>query len=254
MPHRIFLVWLGQHDALMTAVLTTASGAVGAVGIWAMNAEGWSAAIGAIGFGVSIFIVRTAPAVAGAVRELTPVTVQFVREVGKGIVDVLAYKKQLMADQVPALVEVQANVTSNKSAIVDLRRQSVDNEDRAVRAEAEAAAAKLEASRIAERLKTEHAAQMQKVYEQMEAMNAESTMKRHALANKLNPIALDLQTDLEEARMEIAALKATIAEIKSRHAGAINATSEGVQAVAAHLKPPLEVETPHLDDSPTIDP
>lgn len=156
MPQRLVLI--GQLLSDPTWFLgTMASSIAGALGIWAFNAEAWSAGLGAVGIGLSICIVRLSPAIA-----------QTIRDVGKAWIDVLAYKKQLLADQVPTLIETktvateaQAATLENKSAIKGLMQAQRDREQQVLDLQRELAEAKRTIAENAEaseqrRADTEH--------------------------------------------------------------------------------------------------
>jgi hypothetical protein len=119
MPHRILLIWhtLAYSQGWLTAAISSGAGVLGGAILWAFNAEGWSAAIGAIGLALAGLIVRCSPAVAQAVRDIGP-----------AVVDVLKYKRDQMASTTVLAHE-------NASAIQDLQAELIQTRQRAEAAE-----------------------------------------------------------------------------------------------------------------------
>jgi hypothetical protein len=108
-----------------------------------------------------------------------------------------------------------------------------------------------------EGLRKRHAAELAAAKEEVDRVKEDATEKRHKLRNQMNGRVTTLEADLLKSTMEGAALKTEVATLKrqlgvtdSTHARAINTVSSSVQEIAAHLEPPLDVETPHLRPTP----
>jgi hypothetical protein len=259
MPHRIVILIeiLHQHHGWIAAGFSGASGLAGAGLVWAMNAEGWQVAIGAIGTGIAGFLVIVAPAFARTAPDIA----RAIQVVGMALVEVVGKMRKMINETAAKVDETHAAVTSSQSAIVNIRKDADEARARAERAEAEARRLVDEAkaaadARVAE-AEAKHAAELKALHDEMEAMNEESTIKRHDLRDSLQPVIFDHAADLLETRSELERAKAKIAqleEVASKIAmgeqpkvDAINLTAKNVETVASRMDPPIPVETPHLE-------
>lgn len=84
MPDRLALLWHVVATPWMVASATGSilASAAGGLTMLAMNAEGWSAALAALGVGVGVFIVRTAPPLAKAIGVIAPAIADAIRQIG----------------------------------------------------------------------------------------------------------------------------------------------------------------------------
>jgi ABC-type multidrug transport system fused ATPase/permease subunit len=176
-----------------------------------ITGDGLAAAITVIGLALVVTLNRMTPAIAVAIREWGTAYAEFRGKLRRELADTTAKTEE------------------NSRAIEDVRsRAARDVAEAKAEAAREVAAAKEEVGRI----------------------ERDASLKRHALADRLQGALLAREVELREQRMKVARLEARLGLTTTEHAEAINTISDSVTEIAGQMRPPIPVETPHVDPAP----
>lgn len=252
MPHRLVLLLdiIGVPVALISGV----SAMVGLI-----TADGLATMITVVGLAVILTLGRLTPVLLDFIVKMTPALADAFRQFGYAVADVRGRMKRELAEAKTEVREIRAAVSENKSGLRDLKASTDDIERKA---SAAVEIAKSEAAAEADRriaavraeMEAGHKEQIAALNAQLEAYREEDHEKRHEIRDQLGTTSLRAQAidaELQQARAEIADLKAQLAASDASKVEAINRTGESVQVIADRMRPPVKVEVPHLE---TIEP